>query len=187
MKKNTLTIFGLAIAFALVSFSTPTKLVSSKTHIKFFSSTPAEDIVSNNYKSVSTIDPASGKVVFSVPMQSFEFEKALMQKHFNSGKFLKTKKYPKSKFIGTITNLSEINFDTDGVYEAKIKGELTIMDKTNPIDEKGTITIKGSMIEVNSVFNIALDAYGITFTKGVPSTNIANDVEVTVAAEYNNQ
>ena len=72
------------------------KQKTSKTHIKFFSTTPVEDIEANNYATVGTIDPGTGKIVFSVPMQSFEFEKSLMQQHFNSKKFLDTKTNPKA-------------------------------------------------------------------------------------------
>ncbi len=171
----------------LASFTTATKLVSSKTHIKFFSTTPAEDIESNNYKTVSTIDPASGNVVFSVPMQAFEFEKSLMQKHFNSKDFLDTKSYPKAKLTGTITNISTIKFDQDGTYNVDIKGELTIKGVTKPINEKGSITITGNKVEVNSQFNVTLADYGIAFEKGKPSTNVAETVEITVVAEYINQ
>ena len=66
------------------------KYISRNAHVSFFSATPMEDIEAHNYKSVSTIDTKSGDVVFSVPMQSFEFKKSLMQKHYNSPKFLDT-------------------------------------------------------------------------------------------------
>ncbi|AFK05502.1 YceI family protein (plasmid) [Emticicia oligotrophica DSM 17448] len=178
-----LTFVALTI-ISMSSFILAGKLVSNKTHIKFFSHTPAEDIEANNYKAVSTIEPSTGDVVFSVPMQSFEFEKALMQKHYNSDKFLDTKQFPKAKLVGKITNLSDIHFDKDGTYNANIKGELTIKDKTNPIDEKGTVIVKGGVISVNSKFNITLAQYGVSFEKGKPSTNIGKSVEVTVHAEY---
>lgn len=185
MKKTTLSAIVGVVALGLMAFVPVTnKLISSKTHIKFFSTTSAEDIEANNYKTISTIDTKTGDVVFSVPMQSFEFQKALMQKHFNSGKFLDTKIYPKAKLTGKITNLSEINFEKDGTYNAGIKGELTIKEKTNPINEKGTITVSGSTITVNSKFNITLADYGVAFEKGKPSTNISKTVEVTVNAEY---
>ena len=160
------------------------KLVSSKTHVKFFSSTPAEDIEANNTASVSTIIKSSGAVVFSVPMQGFEFEKALMQKHFNGKKFLDTKSFPKAKLKGTIKNLSEVDFSKDGTYQALVEGELTIKGKTKPIKEKGTIEVKGNIVKVQSKFDITLADYGVTFVKGKPSTNIAKTVEVTVKAEY---
>ena len=185
MKKVSFLASISAIVFALFAFtSIGGKLISSKTHIKFFSHTSVEDIQANNYASVSTIDQTTGDVVFSVPMQSFEFEKALMQKHFNGADFLDTKQFPKAKLKGKITNLSEIDFSKDGTYNAIIEGELTIKSKTNPIKEKGTITVKGKVISATSTFNITLADYGVAFEKGKPSTNIAKTVEVTVNAEY---
>jgi polyisoprenoid-binding protein YceI len=183
--KNKLKITAIAaLSIALASFNINSKLTSSKTHVKFFSTTPAENIEANNYSTVSTIDTETGDVVFSVPMQSFEFEKALMQKHFNNKDFLDTKTYPKSKFVGSITNVSEINFEKDGNYNAKVKGELTIKDKTNSVNEKGIITIKNKKVNIHTKFNITLADYGISFSKGKPSSNIAKTVEVIVIAEY---
>ena len=185
MKKNVISLVILSfVLVSMASFNVANRWVSNKTHIKFYSHTVAEDIEANNYKSVSTIDPVSGEVVFSVPMQGFEFEKALMQKHYNSDKFLDTKKYPKAKLVARITNLSEIHFDKDGTYPANIKGELTIKDKTNSITERGTITVKGKNVNVQSKFNITLAQYNVAFEKGKPSTNIGKSVEVSVQAEY---
>jgi len=160
------------------------KLVSQKSSISFFSHTIIEDIKSNNYKSVSTLDTSTGDLVFSVPMQSFEFEKALMQKHFNSSDFLDTKKEPKAKLVGKITNLSQINFKKDGTYNAEVSGELTIKGTTKSIREKVKIIVNGSEITLKSKFDIVLADYGIAFKKGKPSTNIAKTIETTVEAEY---
>ncbi len=183
MKKSILSLAILLIA--VVGFAqTTSKLISSKTHVKFFSTTPAEDIEANNTATVSTINTETGDVVFSIPMQGFEFEKALMQKHFNSNKFLDTKGFPKAKFTGKITNLSSVNFNKDGSYDASVEGELTIKGKTQNIKENGTVTVKGKTIEVDSKFNLTLVDYGIAFKDGKPSTNIAKTVEVTIKAEY---
>lgn len=184
-RKLIVAVLGVA-TIAISAFTNPAlnKLTSNKTHVKFFSSTAAEDIEAHNYKSISTFDTQSGDVVFSVSMQSFEFEKALMQKHFNSAKFLDTQKNPKAKLIAKITNLSEINFEKNGTYDAKINGEITINGKANPFKEMAKITINGKAITVKSKFNIMLANYNIAFEKGKPSTNIAKNVEVTVEAEY---
>jgi len=166
----------------------PGKYVSTKTHIKFFSTTPVEDIEAHNYASVGTIVPSSGEVVFSVPMQSFEFEKAMMQQHFNNEHFLVTNVYPKSKFKGTITNLDEIDFAKNGEYKAEIKGEMSIKDKTNPINESGTITVKDQILAVNSTFTITLADYGIAFNESeMVSTKIGKNIEITFTGEYNVQ
>ena len=185
MKKLSILLSISVVAISLFAFTLPEgKLVSSKTQIKFFSHTTVEDIQANNTASVSTIDTATGNVVFSVPMQGFEFEKALMQKHFNSGKFLDTKEFPKAKLKAKITNLTEINFAKDGVYMAKVEGTLTIKGVTKPVSESGTVTVKEGKVSVDSKFNITLADYGVTFVKGKPASNIAKEVEVSVKAIY---
>lgn len=181
MKKSFLTIVAL-VTISLTAFAQKQK--SSTTHIKFFSSTPAENIEANNYKSVSTLDVKTGEIVFSVPMQSFEFEKALMQEHFNSKKFLDTKTNPKAKLTGKIANLDKVNFEKDGSYTTIVEGELTINGVTKAIKEKVTFVVKGGKISLSSKFNIALADYKVAFAKGKPSTNIAKTVEITVEAKY---
>ncbi|MEB8347478.1 YceI family protein [Flavobacteriaceae bacterium KMM 6898] len=187
MKKVSLTAIVLSL-FVLSAFTTPVgKLVSKDTHISFFSHTSLEDITANNYKVVSTLDTASGDIVYSVPMQSFEFEKALMQKHYNSSKFLDTKKHPKAKFIGKITNLGSIDFSKGGTYNAIITGDLDIKGETKPMEVKATITVKGNQVTLDSKMNIVLADHGVTFSGGKPSTNIAKEVEVTVKSVYISQ
>jgi polyisoprenoid-binding protein YceI len=185
MKKISSLTISLVLLITFSAFSQADgKLKSSKSHIKFYSHTPIEDIEANNYTSVSTMDTETGEVVFSVPMQGFEFEKSQMQKHFNSDGFLDTKTHPKGKMVGKITNIGEIDFSKDGEYQANVEGELSIKGETNPISEKGTITIKGSNIGIQSKFDVTLADYGISFVKGKPSTNVAKEVEVTVLADY---
>jgi len=183
MKKLVLLTVAVAL-FSVISAYGQSKFVSSKTHIKFFSSTPAEDIQANNTTSVSTINPSTGEIVFSVPMQGFEFEKALMQKHFNGEDFLNTKEFPKAKLTGKITNIDQVNFKADGTYEAHVDGELTIKGVTKPVHEMGKITVSGGKVDATSKFNITLADYGVTFVKGKPASNIAKTVEVTLQAEY---
>ena len=117
-------------------------------------------------------------------MQGFEFEIALMQKHFNSNKFLDTKAFPKAKLKAKITNLSDIDFSKDGTYQTNVQGELTIKGVTKAIAEKGSIIVKGTKIEVQSKFNVTLADYGVTFVKGKPAANIAKTIEISVQAVY---
>lgn len=184
--KKSISAFAIAGLVAITTAFSPTgeKLVSKAGHISFFSHTDVEDITANNYKVVSTIDPSTGEVVFSVPMQAFEFEKSLMQKHYNSSKFLDTKTYPKAKLKGSITNLSEINFSKDGTYKANIAGSLEMHGETNQVKEQGTITVKGDVVTVNATMKITLADYKIAFEKGKPSSNIAKTIDVTIKAAH---
>ena len=173
--------------FSLVAFKPiEGKLVDKETHINFFSHTAVEDITANNYKVTSTVETTTGAVVFSVPMQSFEFDKSLMQEHFNGKNFLNTKKFPKAKFIGNIDNLSIINFSEDGEYNAMISGELEIKGEKKAINEKATITVSEGTITLTTKMNLTLADFGISFKKGKPSKNIAKSIEINVKAIYNN-
>ncbi|MDZ7738094.1 MAG: YceI family protein [Bacteroidales bacterium] len=166
MKKKMLftIILATALTGAVLSQSTG-RLVTDRSQIKFFSSTPAEDIEAVNTAAVGTIDMGSGEVVFSVPMQGFEFEKSLMQKHFNNDNFLDTKAFPKAKLTGRIINIDEVDFDSDGKYDATVEGEMTIKGVTKPFSAKGSLSVEGEKADVSSVFNITLADYGITFKK----------------------
>ena len=184
MKKLNLYMTVVLVAFSFMT-QAQEQYVSSKTHIKFFSTTPVEDIEANNYASVSKIDHRTGEVVFSVPIQSFEFEKAMMQQHFNNEHFLESSVYPKAKLIATITNLDAVDFSKNGEYQAVIEGEMTIKDKTNSLKETGTIVVKDQSLLVNAVFDLVLADYGIFFADSeMVSKKIGKSVEVTVAAEY---
>lgn len=184
MRKLTLAVVTIMAVSTLAFKPISNKLVSKDTHISFYSHTAVEDITANNYKVVSTVDKTTGDIVFSVPMQSFEFEKSLMQKHFNSDDFLDTKQFPKAKFVGKITNLQAVDFSKDGTYQATASGELTIKDVTKQVNEKGIIKVESGNVTVSLKLNITLSDYKITFSKGKPSTNIAKNVELDVTAIY---
>jgi len=180
----TIAVTGLLAVTSAFTIPTVSKLVSKTGHINFFSHTVLEDISADNYKVVSTLDTGTGEVVYSVPMQSFEFEKALMQKHYNSAKFLDTKQFPKAKFKGKITNLTDINFEQDGSYSATITGEMTLHGVTKLINETATISVVGGTITVETKMQLTLADYNISFKKGKPSTNIAKTIAVTSKSVY---
>ena len=184
--KNTInSLIGMMVLAILFSFTTNSqRLINKNAHIGIFSHTTVEDIKANNYKVTSTLDVATGEIVFSVPMQSFEFDKSLMQKHFNSPKFLDTKQFPKAKFKGKIIDLRTVNFSKDGSYTTSVKGDLTLHGVTKEITQEGNITVKGNNISMESTMNITLADYKILFTKGKPSSNIAKTIEATIKTGY---
>ncbi|MBS3913537.1 MAG: YceI family protein [Bacteroidetes bacterium] len=185
MKKTVPILALLILSGAIFSFTTfQEKRTSTKNHIYFFSHTDLEDIQANNYKAISTLDTKTGEIVYSIPMQSFEFKKALMQKHFNSKDFLNTKTYPKAKFVGGITSPENIHFSKNGIYQVSVTGTMTIKGISKSITETGSIEVKGNSILVTSKFKLVLADYGITFSKGKPSTNVAKTVDVSITSEY---
>jgi polyisoprenoid-binding protein YceI len=183
--KNKILTLVLILTTGIAAFAQPAgKIKSTKTHFKFYSHTTLEDIEASNYKAVGALDKSTGDVIFSVPMQSFEFEKAKMQQHYNSPKFLDTKKFPKSKFVGRITDLNDVNFNKNGEYNVQVEGNMTIHGETQNIKEPATITVNDDNIELKTKFNLKLTDYSIAFKNGKPSTNIAKVIEISAVAEY---
>ncbi len=149
-------------------------------HISFFSKAPLENIEAHNRQVNAAFDAEKGDFVFKVLMKSFEFEKALMQEHFNEN-YVESHKYPNATFTGRVTNLSGINLAKDGSYPVSVEGDLTIHGVTRAVKESGTFAVKGDEITGNCVFNIRLSDYNITIPRAVAG-NIAESVEIRVDA-----
>lgn len=179
MKKIILII--ATIAFASTSVMAQ-KWFTRSAHITFFSSAPMENIEANNYQGTSIINTETGDMAFSLLIKGFEFDKALMQEHFNE-KYMHSDKFPKSTFEGKITNADAVNFDKDGEYDVIVEGDLTIHGVKRHVKQSGIITVKGGKIIAEAKFPVRLSDYDVKIL-GIHKRNISEVVEVTVKAEY---
>lgn len=178
MKKQILiTIF---IFISTVSFSQ--KYIIEKAFVSFFSDAAIEDIKADNKKTSSIFNADNGEVVFSIPINEFQFEKSLMQEHFNE-KYMESDKYPKSTFQGKI---SGFDANAKGPQQVKATGKLTIHGVTNEVEIPGTIEKQGDNISMKSKFIVKLVDYKITIPQ-LLWQNIAEQVEVTVDFLYKPQ
>ena len=169
----------LSIVFILLATAGYSqKYITKNGYIKFYSETPVETIEAHNRQVNSALDIATGDFVFKVLIKSFEFEKALMQEHFNEN-YMESDKMPDATFTGKITNLAAIDFTKDGKYEATIEGDLKIHGVTKKVTEKGTFEVSGGKITGKSVFMVHLADYKIKIPNTVVN-NIAEDIQVTV-------
>lgn len=183
MKKVILS-FAFA-AIAVLSVNAQSKYITRTGQATIFSHTAAEDISAGNNTVTGVINSGSGDVAISVPVQSFQFEKALMQEHFNSGMFMDSKQFPRITLKGKITNLTAINFSKNGKYEADVTGDLTIKGTTKPVTEKATIEVDNGKVTVTSKFIVKeIGSYGVGKPKGKKKNNVADDIEVKYTATY---
>lgn len=178
----------LSLAVTVIStfaVSAQTKYVTRTGQATIYSHTVAEDITAANNTVTGVINSETGDVAISVPVQSFQFEKALMQEHFNQPNFMDSKKYPKISLKGKVSNLPEINFSQNGTYEAVVTGDLTIKGNTKPVTEKAHITVNNGKISVHCKFVVKdIGSYGVGKPKGSKKNNVADDIEVTYTAIY---
>jgi polyisoprenoid-binding protein YceI len=128
--------------------------------VNFFSKTPMENIDATNKKATCVIDSKTGQIEIALLMKAFEFEKALMQEHFNEN-YVESDKYPKATFKGNITNIASVNFTKDGSYPVDITGKLTMHGVTKDIKTKGSIAVKNGKINATTEFSVLLTDYYI--------------------------
>lgn len=155
------------------------KYKSKSSEITFFSEAPVENIDATNKDGSSVFDEGKNEIVFSIPIRSFEFDKSLMQEHFNE-KYMESEEYPKALFTGKIEGYDK---NKSGSQQATAKGDMTIHGVTQPVEITGTISKSGNEIEIQSTFIVRLEDYKIKIPK-VLWQNIAEEVEVKIKFIY---
>jgi len=154
-------------------------------HIWFFSQAPIENIEAHNHSVASALNTSNGILAFKVTMNRFEFEKNLMQKHFNEN-YLETEKYEYAVFKGQINDFNVSMLEGDSELNIVVSGSLTLHGITKNIEENAILIIKGDTIHGSTVFTIRLEDYKIKIPKAVIK-NIAEEVDVHVEIDLTPQ
>ena len=144
----------------------------------FFSEAPLENIEARNKLTKGLINLSSSDMAFIVPIKGFQFEKTLMQEHFNE-KYMHSDKFPHGKLVGKIEGFNSGNESKQDVVAS---GKLTIHGVEREVKIKGTMWKEGNKLHIESKFHVQLKDHDIE----VPSLmwqNIAETIEVTVNLE----
>lgn len=174
---------SIILLFCLVTgFAFGQKYMTQSGTISFVSEAPIENITSTNNQVSSVIDMENGNMAFTLLMNAFVFEKALMQEHFNE-KYVESPKYPKSSFKGKIDNFDNVTIGTEPV-EVVIKGTLTIHGVSNEIEALGYLHFNADKNLVGlSEFTILLADYKIKIP-GAVTDNISKEILINIEMEY---
>ncbi len=166
-----------SILFGNVSNTIAQSQYLSKTgHISFFSNAPLENIEAHNHQVLSLVDVAKNEISVNVLMKAFEFEKSLMQEHFNEN-YVESDLYPKAKFEGKLVNLGTIDFSKPGTYKLDVEGVIKIHGIEKNIKTKVEISIDHNQLIARGNFRLNLSNFGITIPQ-VVFQNIANEIDV---------
>ena len=176
MKKQWLLAYALLLGSLMATAQE--KYFTKTGKIVFSSKAPLENIEGHNKSVTCVLDTKSGNLQFAVLMKGFEFEKALMQEHFNEN-YVESHKYPKAEFKGQIANNGDIDYGKDGTYNAKVKGKLTIHGETKDVETTGVIVVKSGKVDADATFPIELADYKIEIPK-VVKENISKTVQIKV-------
>lgn len=172
--------YYLTIIFFLwiATLSFGQKFFTKTGYVHFLSVAPLEKIEAKNSNGYVVMDTETGQLEWSVLIQGFKFDKALMQDHFNEN-YMESTRFPKAVFKGSLLNHDKINFTKDGSHDVQVSGDLTIHGVTKPIRALGRLAIKNGVINASSSFDLTIADFNISVPK-VVRDNIAKTVLVTV-------
>lgn len=148
--------------------------------ITFFSDTPLEKIEAINRSSSIVFDLTNGQIEAATLIKGFQFDKALMQEHFNEN-YMESNKYPKAVFKGSVKGYTPIDLSAVGVHNCIVSGDLTIRNITVNMESPCTISVKEKGVDVKANFIVTLADYDISIPS-VVRDKIAKTVEVSVSA-----
>lgn len=173
----------LLLLFSIVYTESRGQLYYTKNgNISFFSKTIMENINAENNQVISVINIQTGVIQFSLLNNAFHFPKAKMEDDFNEN-YIESDKYPRSTFKGIITDIGNINLNSDGTYKVNVKGDIMIHGVTKNITLPGTIIIKNGHISARSSFDILVKDYNIKIPS-IVTNKIAESLEVKVRCDY---
>jgi polyisoprenoid-binding protein YceI len=164
----------LLFALVITGAAHAQKFVVEKSKIVFFSDAAIEDITASNTKASGIFNASTSEIVFSIPINEFQFEKSLMQEHFNE-KYMESDQYPKSTFKGRVTGFDA---SAEGTMQASADGELSIHGVSQQVTIPGTIEKVKDKYQFKSKFIVKLADYKIAIPQ-LLWQNIAEQVEVT--------
>lgn len=153
------------------------KYLTNNGVITFYSHTVIEDITATNEKVAAVIDIEGGKVAIIVVMNEFQFDKKLMQEHFNEN-YVESEKYPKATFNGLMAGMEQVDFKTPGKYRVQVNGEMMIHGVTRTISTEASIEVRQNSIIAHTKFLLNPEDYGIRIPR-VVRKNIAEKLEIT--------
>ncbi|MBV6644424.1 MAG: YceI family protein [Cyclobacteriaceae bacterium] len=169
-------LFAMGLTLSMTIYAQ--KFLSESSYVHFYSKAPVEDIEAENKDGKSVLDIGTGEFAFTVPITSFEFEKSLMQEHFNEN-YLESEKYPNATFKGKIKDWK----NQQGKAKVVAAGEFYIHGRTQEVEIPADIDLSSDGVSVEAKFQVVLQDYKIKIPKAL-FYNIAEKVDVTVKFQY---
>mgnify|MGYP001627147692 CR=1 FL=1 len=137
-----------------------------------------DGVQAKNDQGACVLDASNGEVVFQILIKSFQFQKALMQEHFNEN-YMESHKYPKATLKGKINEWASIDLKKNGIHLVTVTGELTIHGVTQKVTKAGKVEVKDGKIRLSSDFEVALADHNIAIPK-IVEDKIAKTAQVSL-------
>jgi hypothetical protein len=155
--------------------SAQSKFAADRGQIDFASRAELELIRAHSNNVRGIVDFSTNQFAFSVDIKTFQgFNSPLQREHFMDS-YMEIEKFPRADFSGKI--IEPVDYQTDGIYEVRAKGDLSIHGQKQIRIIKARITIKNGVVNIDSNFTVPLADHNISIPK-IVSQKIATEIEV---------
>ena len=179
MKKINLVL--MAVLISGISFGQKYFTKNGKINFDATSPNSPEKVEAVNRTVTCVVDTKTGNIQFAALMKGFEFEKALMQEHFNEN-YVESDKFPKAEFKGLIDDNEAVNYSKDGTYAVKVRGKLTIHGQTQDVETHGKLIVENGKISLSGDFNVILSDYKVSIP-GLVADKVSKNAKISVACQ----
>jgi polyisoprenoid-binding protein YceI len=180
---NTLKNLITLAAFTPLALSAQERYMTRTGNVSFFSETPMENISAVNHKATSVLDATTGAIEFAVLVKAFEFDRALMQEHFNEN-YMESGTFPKATFKGKVVGLAAGALQKPGSYNVTVEGTLTMHGVEKKITMPAVFTVSpAGAVAATCEFKVKCEDYNIK-VPGTVRANIAEEIVVKVQVDY---
>lgn len=171
-------VFCFFILFSL-RLEAQKKFSTEQGNVSFISNAELELIKASSPQLKGIIDISTNQFAFTIVVQTFRgFNSELQREHFNE-KYLESETYPRVSFTGKI--IEQVDFQTDGTYEVRAKGDLEIHGEKQMRIIKSRISINNGILSIQSDFHVPLADHNISIPR-IVNQKIATEIEVSVNA-----
>ena len=183
MTKKTIILAVITFVFLLLHHmaAKAQNYISNSVKTSFFSSTPIEDIKAASSKTAAILISKTGEFAFQIRTKSFEFEKKLMQEHFNEN-YLESDQYPAATFKGVMAPIPD--WTKNGEYNVTAKGTLTVHGVSKARNIAAKVLIREGTVNISAAFDVACADHNIDIPTLV-FTKIAKVISVKVNGTLN--
>jgi len=169
-----------------------------RNQVKFFSTTPLEDItgISNAVKGKVTLsvgDIKNMKGSISIPVSSIKTAIDLRDEHLRSENWMDAENYPEISFV--IKSVGDVKVAADNKLEAKVTGDFTAHGVTKEVVADVSLTYldaseqtkqyaPGDLLGVQAKFNITLSDFEVE--NMVVGQKVSESIEITATLRGSN-
>jgi polyisoprenoid-binding protein YceI len=176
--KNLFLLLLAVILFTIPSFAQKFFTKTGKINFDATAASSPEKIEAINRTVTCVIDTKTGNIQFAVLMKGFEFERALMEEHFNEN-YIESDKFPKAEFKGSIDGNDKVNYAKDGTYAVRVRGKLTLHGETKDVETNGKLILQAGKISALADFNVLLADYKVAIP-GLVADKVSKTAKISV-------